>query len=131
MIYQPLGYETSRYTYLLPYTVSKDLRWSYAWPYTGKAMRWHSRRASLEDDLQVKAILLAGFDGVWLDMRSGQSASKDKLRFGELPDAKVLSSTNNNFVFIDLSGTRADMINDLGTENNLLKAQEWMLSNPC
>lgn len=121
---------------LIPYLVGHSARWSYAPHFpVDELIAWREWFAE-KVDADPTWVLLAGFDGVWLDRKARDEAWLEGhvVRFARLPGAIVQESARNRYVFVDLSKPRAMLMDAMGEDTynqaraGVLKADKGGLS---
>ncbi len=122
MVYQmpfPFKKFDTKVDYDEPYkawVLSHDIRWSYAWVVgTDSATSWHRWVGKVSEDSLPPLLLLAGYDGVWIDRRAypDRGVAAEQM-FMKLSGAQKIESDNQTYVFIDISQPRAQLIARLG-----------------
>ncbi len=122
MVYQlpdnDQSHKTNWWYQLRPYLLSKTLRWSYS-PLvrTDKVSTWNELLHRNKDADFQEMLLLAGFDGVWIDRWAYEdNGAATVAQYETLPGAKKLESSPGRYVFIDLSATRRRLIKSMGQQ---------------
>lgn len=115
------------------YLLSDHIRWSYSPPpRTDEPEIWHRRFNELPPEKLLNTLLLAGFDGVWID-RYGYKDYAESLMpfFANAPGVTTISSGGGppRYVFYNLTETRRNLQAQMGPEA-YLKAQRRVLADP-
>ncbi len=120
------------YSHMRAYLLSKHVRWSYAPPLRDDAAaRWHERFNRLSPRSSLNALLLAGFDGVWIDRFGYADLGKSLIDFFRAVPLtnKKESGMAKRYVYFDLRAPRAKVRGTMG-EPAYLKAQQEVLADP-
>ncbi len=102
-----------------PYLVSRTLRWSASHMATPtELMEWRSwQEHEINPAIRQQALLVAGFDGVWVDMDAKSENIERAIRiYGASPGTEILESRASNFRFIDLTVPRNRLREQLGPD---------------
>ncbi|MFA6244724.1 MAG: hypothetical protein WC655_27515, partial [Candidatus Hydrogenedentales bacterium] len=95
-------WSTNCFTKLRPYLLSRDLRWSYAFPtYARKdaLIAWEKKLMAMDIPGQIAEIQAKGFVGVYVDKREFKpGAYEDYLRMQ--PGNSVFESTSKRYLFV-------------------------------
>ncbi len=104
--------------YRKPYLATKGLRWTATYMGSGDAVqKWHRWAFAQPLDKRLLALLLADFDGVWLDMRGKRDAiAQYTSQWGALPGVKTIDSPEGRFKYLDIAPLRKALEEKTGPE---------------
>ena len=129
--YYKTKHANDNFPHLRAYLQSDDIKWSYT-PLnpTDQAYEWHRDLNMNKGWNLVRLLLLAGFDGVWIDTVGYEDRGVGMTSlFTRLPRAEVLYSKNMRYVFVNMTQIRKDLMEKLGRDK-YLKMQEAVLVKP-
>jgi phosphoglycerol transferase len=117
---------------LRPYLLTHDILWSYA-PVlrSDPVARWHDELNALSRHDQLRALLLAGFDGIWIDRAGFEDYGNEIVSFYSIqPGVRVITEDpQSRYVFLDISELRHRLIASMG-ESAYQEAQARVLQSP-